>query len=77
MIFSDSLSALQALEKLKNYHPLLIQTQDMLHKIEVDHKDIVFMWVPGREMRLLLELLKKLLTRNQQTTSCPFQTQNP
>ena len=46
MIFSDSLSALQALEKLKSNHPLLIQIQDMLHKIEIDQKG-VFMWVPG------------------------------
>ena len=30
MIFSDSLSALQALEKLHGNHPLMIQIQDML-----------------------------------------------
>ena len=46
MICSDSLSALQALEKLKSNHPLLIQIQDMLHNIEIDQKE-VFMWVPG------------------------------
>ena len=34
MIFSDSLSALQAL-------------QELLHKINADQKEIVFMWVPG------------------------------
>ena len=43
--FSDSLSALQALGKLKTEHPLLIQIQDMLHKINADQKEIVFMWV--------------------------------
>ena len=47
MIFSDSLSALKAMENLKSDNPLLIQIQDMLHKIETDQKDIVFMWVPG------------------------------
>ena len=48
MIFSDSLSALQALEKqLNSDHPQLIQIQDMLHKIEIDQKEVVFMWVPG------------------------------
>ena len=61
MIFSDSLSALQALEKLKSDHPLLTTIQDMLHKSEIDQKEIqdrlhkteidqkqvVFMWVPG------------------------------
>ena len=47
MIFSDSLSALQALEKLNSSHPVLIQIQDMLHKIEVDQKEVVFIWVPG------------------------------
>ena len=46
MIFSDSLSPLQALGKLKSDHPLLIQIQELLHKINVDQKEIVFMWVP-------------------------------
>ena len=32
MIFSDSLSALQVLGKLKNDHPLLIQIEELLHK---------------------------------------------
>ena len=45
--FSDSLSALQALGKLKTDHPLLIQIQELLHTINADQKDIVFMWVPG------------------------------
>ena len=47
MFFSDSLPALQALGKLKTDHPLLIQIQDLLHKINADQKEIVFMWVPG------------------------------
>ena len=47
MIFSDSLSALQALGKLKTDHPLLIQIQELFHKINTDQKEIVFMWVPG------------------------------
>ena len=46
-IFSDSLSALQALGKLKTDHPLLIQMQEILHKINADQKEIVFMGVPG------------------------------
>ena len=48
MIFSDSLSALQAVGKLKTDHSLLIQIQELLHKINTDQKEIVFMWVPGR-----------------------------
>ena len=47
MIFSDSLSALQALGKLKTDHPLLIQIQELLHKINTDQKEIVFLWIPG------------------------------
>ena len=47
MIFSDSLSALQALGKLKTDHPLLIQIQELLHKINADQKVLVFMCVPG------------------------------
>ena len=26
---------------------MLIQIQDILHKIDVDQKELVFMWVPG------------------------------
>ena len=46
MIFSDSLSALQALKNLKTDHPLLIQIQELLHKINADKKETIFMWVP-------------------------------
>ena len=47
LFVSDSLSILQALEKLNTDHPLLIQLQRMFPKIDVDQKEIVFMWVPG------------------------------
>ena len=47
IIFSDSLSSLQALEKLKSDHPLLIHIQDILRKIEIDQKEVVCKWVPG------------------------------
>ena len=45
--FLDSLSALQALGKLKTEHSVLIQTQELLHNINADQKEIVFMWVAG------------------------------
>ena len=51
MIFSDSLSTLQAPEKLKTDHPLLIQIQELLHQINEDQKEIVFMWVPGHSRK--------------------------
>ena len=47
MIFSDSLSALQGLKNFKTDHHLLIQIQELLHKINADKKETVFMWVPG------------------------------
>ena len=47
MTFSNLLSALQALEKLQSDHPLLMQIQDVLHKIEIDRRKVVFIWVPG------------------------------
>ena len=47
MIFSGSLSALQALRNFKTDHPLLIQIQKLLHKINADKKETIFMWVPG------------------------------
>ena len=46
IIFSDSLSTLQVLGKLKTDHPQL-QIQNLLQKINADQKEIVFMWVPG------------------------------
>ena len=47
MIFSNTLSALQALKNFKTDHPLLIQIQELLHKINADKKQTIFMWVPG------------------------------
>ena len=47
MIFSGSLSALQALKNFKTDHTLLIQIQELLHKIYADKKETIFMWVPG------------------------------
>ena len=41
------LSTLQTLGKLKTDHPLLIQIQEFIHKINADQTEIVFMWVPG------------------------------
>ena len=73
MIFSDLLSALQALGKLKTDHPPLIQNQELLHKINADQKEIVFIWVPDmlvfKETRQLIELRKKLLTKKKKTTA--------
>ena len=40
---SDSLSALQALGNLKTDYPLLMQIQELLHKINTDQKELVFM----------------------------------
>ena len=45
--FADSLSALQALGKIKTDHSLLIQIQELLDKINADQKEIVLMRVPG------------------------------
>ena len=47
MIFSDSLSALQALIHFETVHLLLIQIQELLHQINADKKESIFMWVPG------------------------------
>ena len=43
MIFSDSLSALHALGKFNSYHLLMVQIQDMLYRIKIDPKGVVFM----------------------------------
>ena len=79
MIFSDSLSALQALGKLKTDHPLLIQIQEFIHKINADQKEIVFMWVPGhvgiRGNEAADKASKESLDKkNQQPISCLFRT---
>ena len=46
MIFSELLSALQALKNFKTDHPLLIQVQELLHKINADKKETIFLWFP-------------------------------
>ena len=78
MIFSDSLSALQALKNLKTDHPLLIQIQELLHKINADKKETIFMWVPGHTgidgNRQLIELQKRLSTLNRRLVSYLFPT---
>ena len=76
MIFSDPLSALQALGKLKTDHPLLIQIQELLHKINKDQKVIVFTefldMLVFEETRLLIELRKKLLIKKTNSRSHAF-----
>ena len=47
MILSDSLSALQTLKNFKTDHPMLIQIQELLHKMNADKRETIFMWVPG------------------------------
>ena len=78
MIFSDSLSALQALGKLKTDHLLLIQIQELFHEINADQKEIVFCGfldiLVFKETSPLIELRKKLLIKNRQPISCLFRT---
>ena len=82
MIFSDSLSALQALKNFKIDHPLLllIQIQELLHKINANKKETIFMWVPGHTgidgNRQLIELQKRLSTLNRWLVSYPSPTSN-
>ena len=81
MIFSDSLSALQALGKLKTDHPLLIQIQEFLHKNNADQKEIVFMWVPGhvgiRGNEVADRAAKKSLDNSPTTDFMPFSDLKP
>ena len=84
-IFSGSLSALQALGKLKTDYPLLIQIKKLLHKINPDQKEIVFMWVPGhvgiqgneaanKAAKEALDKKNKNKKKQQQPISCLFRT---
>ena len=47
MIFSDSLSALQALKKIKTQSPSVDTNTRSATKIEIGQKEVVFMWVLG------------------------------
>ena len=69
--FSDSLSALQALGKLKTDHPLIIQIQELLHSCFFFLCGFLDMLV-FEETRLLIELRKTLLIQNRQPISCLF-----
>ena len=84
--FSDSLSALQALGKLKTDHTLLIQIQELWNKINADQKEIV-VWDPGQvgirgseaadraaKETLYKKTTKKLFTKKRQPISCLFRT---
>ena len=81
MIFCDSLSALQALGTLKTDHPLLIQIQEFLHKINADQKEIVFMWVPGhvgiRGNEVADRTAKKSLDNKPRADFMPFSDLKP
>ena len=80
MIFSDSLSALQALGKLKTDHPLLIQVQDLLQKIDADQKEIIFMWVLDmwlfEAIRLLTKIRQSLALFGLKTFNCQMYISN-
>ena len=75
MIFSDYLSALQAQEELKTHffcqYDMYIKLMQTIRKQFLS--GFMDMLAFGKK-RLLIELLKKLQTRNLQMTSCPFQT---
>ena len=47
MLFSDSLSCLQAVQHAKLDHPMLIQILTKLSTLHDDHFDIILCWVPG------------------------------
>ena len=47
LILSDSLSALQALQKQTVDHPLLVQILDLHATLIKDGKDIIFVWIPS------------------------------
>ena len=78
---SDSLSAFQALGKLKTDHPLLIKIQEVLHKINADQKEIVFIWVPGhvgiRGNEAADRAAKEALDKKPTTDLMPFSDLKP
>ena len=51
VIFSDSMSALQALEKFpfkcKPVYPIIIEIRNMLHKCSINGYSVVFEWLPS------------------------------
>ena len=66
------------LGKLKTDHRLLIQMQELLHKINANRKEIVFVWVPGhvgiRGNEAADRAAKEALDKNRQPISCLFRT---
>ena len=68
------------LGKLKTDDPLLIQIQELLHKINADQKQIIFIWVAGhvciRGNEAADRAAKEALDKKPTAISCLFRIQN-
>ena len=47
LILSDSMSCLQSIESQKLDHPLILEIVTIIHRLVVDGKQLVFMWLPS------------------------------
>ena len=47
VIYTDSLSSVNAIKKLNSFHPLIQKAQEWLFRIASKHKTIKFCWVPS------------------------------
>ena len=78
MIFSDLLSALQVLEKIKIDYPMLNKYNIFCIKLIQTRRKLILCGFLDmsvcRKINLMIELLKMLLTRNLQMNQCPLQT---
>ena len=47
LILSDSLSCLQSIQNRKLNHPIILEIITFIHRLIVDGKQLVFMWLPS------------------------------
>jgi hypothetical protein len=78
-VLSDSLSALQAIDKYNSNHPIVLEIQRWLIRFASRHKYVQLCWVPGHcgihgNDRADLEARRAAVmeTRNQPTISIPY-----
>ena len=76
MVFFRLTIRFTSARKIRTDHPLLLQIQELLHKVNADQMEIIFMWVPGhvgiRGNEAADRAAKKALDKKPTADNMPF-----